>query len=158
MVRKPRAPAMSKEAMRQESERLVREAMARNVTITHGKTRLDVKCSKCGAPNRVSAEVDHGRVEYACKECGHKQKTLGPEDRWVFGHCGRDNVGREDIARPTCTKAACGRRSWMSSAGPGCVTQPGPIGEILAMAGRVRFLGYRGQLFDSVNFASRAEF
>jgi len=35
---------MSKEAMRQESERLVREAMARNVTITHGKTRLDVKC------------------------------------------------------------------------------------------------------------------
>jgi DNA-directed RNA polymerase subunit RPC12/RpoP len=76
MVRKPRAPAMSKEAMRQESERLVREAMARNVTITQGKTRLDVKCSKCGAPNRVSAEVDHGRVEYACKECGHKQKTL----------------------------------------------------------------------------------
>ena len=125
MVRKPRAPAMSKEAMRQESERFVREAMARNVTITQGKTRLDVKCSKCGAPNRVSAEVDHGRVEYACKECGHKQKTLGPEDRWVFGHCGRDNVGREDIARPTCTKAACGRRSWMSSAGPGCVTQPG---------------------------------
>lgn len=76
MVRKPRAPAMSKEAMRQESERLVREAMARNVTITQGKTRLDVKCGKCGAPNRVSAEVDHGRVEYACKECGHKQKTL----------------------------------------------------------------------------------
>ena len=76
MVRKPQAPAMSKEAMRQESERLVREAMARNVTITQGKTRLDVKCSKCGAPNRVTAEVGQGRVEYACKECGHKQKTL----------------------------------------------------------------------------------
>ena len=76
MAWKPRAPAMSKEAMRRESERLVREAVARNVIITHGKTRLDVKCSKCGAPNRVSAEVDHGRVEYACKECGHKQKTL----------------------------------------------------------------------------------
>ena len=60
---------MSKEAMRQESERLVKEAMERNVTIT-------VKCGKCGASNRVSAEVDHGRVEYACKECGHKQKTL----------------------------------------------------------------------------------
>ena len=66
---------MSKEAMRQESERLVREAMVRNVTITQGKTRLDVKCSKCGAANRVTAEVGHGRVEYACKECGHKQKT-----------------------------------------------------------------------------------
>jgi transposase-like protein len=76
MVRKPRAPAMSKEAMREESERLVREAMARNVTITQGKTRLDVKCSKCGAPNRVNAEAGHRRVEYTCKECGHKQKTL----------------------------------------------------------------------------------
>jgi predicted RNA-binding Zn-ribbon protein involved in translation (DUF1610 family) len=76
MVRKPRAPAMSKEVMRQESERLVREAMARNVTVTQGKTRLDVKCGKCGASNRVSADVDHGRVEYTCKECGHKQKTL----------------------------------------------------------------------------------
>jgi DNA-directed RNA polymerase subunit RPC12/RpoP len=76
MVRKPRASAMSKEAMRQESGRLISEAMARNVTITRGKTQLDVKCSKCGAPNRVSAEVDHRRVEYACKECGHKQKTL----------------------------------------------------------------------------------
>jgi len=76
MVWKPRAPAMSKEAMRQESERLVKEAMARNVTITQGKTRLDVKCSKCGAPNRVTAEMGQSRVEFACKECGHKQKTL----------------------------------------------------------------------------------
>jgi hypothetical protein len=48
MVWKPRAPAMSKEAMRQASERLVREAMARNVAVTPGKTRLDVKCRKCG--------------------------------------------------------------------------------------------------------------
>jgi transposase-like protein len=75
MVKKPQAP-MSKEAMRQESERLVKEAMARNVIITQGKTRLDVKCSRCGAPNRVSADVDHGRVEFACKKCGHNQKTL----------------------------------------------------------------------------------
>ena len=76
MAWKPRAPAMSKEAMRQESERLVREAVARNVTITRGHTRLDVTCSKCGAPNRVTREVGYGRVEYACKECCHKQKTL----------------------------------------------------------------------------------
>ena len=76
MVRKPQAPAMSKEAMRQESERLVREAIARNVTITRGQTRLDVTCSKCGAPNRVTREAGHGRVEYACKECGHKQMTF----------------------------------------------------------------------------------
>jgi hypothetical protein len=76
MAQKPRAPAMTKEAMREEAERLVREAMARNMTITQGKTRLDVKCGKCGASNRVSADVGHGRVEYACKVCGHKQKTL----------------------------------------------------------------------------------
>jgi Zn finger protein HypA/HybF involved in hydrogenase expression len=67
---------MSKEAMRQESERLVREAMARNVAITQGKTRLDVKCSKCGAPNRVKAEVGQSRVAYACDKCGHKQMSL----------------------------------------------------------------------------------
>jgi DNA-directed RNA polymerase subunit RPC12/RpoP len=76
MVRKPRAPAMSKEEMRQESERLVREALARNVVIKQGKTRLEVKCGKCGAPNRVTADVGESRVEYACKECGHKQRTL----------------------------------------------------------------------------------
>jgi transposase-like protein len=76
MVWKPRAPAMSKEAMRQESERLVREAMARNVAVTQGKTRLDVKCGKCGAPNRVTAEMGRSRVEYTCKDCGHKQMTL----------------------------------------------------------------------------------
>jgi DNA-directed RNA polymerase subunit RPC12/RpoP len=35
-----------------------------------------VECGKCGAANRVSAEADHSRVEYTCKECGHKQKTL----------------------------------------------------------------------------------
>jgi ribosomal protein S27E len=65
---------MSKDAMREESGRLVREAMARNVTITRGKPQQDVKCGKCGALNRVS--VEHGRVEYACKECGHKQRSL----------------------------------------------------------------------------------
>jgi DNA-directed RNA polymerase subunit RPC12/RpoP len=102
---------MSKEAMRQESERLVREAMARNVTITQGKTRLDVKCTKCGAPNRFSAEVDQGRVEYACKECGHKQKTCDQKTGGSLVTVGRDNIGREDVARPICTEAACGRRS-----------------------------------------------
>jgi DNA-directed RNA polymerase subunit RPC12/RpoP len=76
MVWKPRAPAMSKEAMREESERLVKEAMARKVTVTRGKTRMDVKCSKCGAPNRVTAEAGQSRVEFDCKDCGHKQKTL----------------------------------------------------------------------------------
>lgn len=67
---------MSKEAMREESERLMKEAMARKVAVTEGKTRMEVRCSKCGAPNRVMAERGETRVEYKCKECGHKQRTL----------------------------------------------------------------------------------
>ena len=67
---------MSKEAMREEAERLMREAMARNVTVKQGATRIEAKCGKCGAPNRVSVEVGETRVDYTCKECGSKQKTL----------------------------------------------------------------------------------
>jgi predicted RNA-binding Zn-ribbon protein involved in translation (DUF1610 family) len=75
-LRKPQQPPMTKAQMRAESERLVKEALARKVTVTQGKTRLDVKCSKCGAANRVSAESGETRVEYTCKECGHEQKTF----------------------------------------------------------------------------------
>ena len=65
---------MSKAAMREETERLMKEA--KNVTITQGKTRIEARCGKCGAPNRVSADAGQSRVEFVCKECGHKQKTL----------------------------------------------------------------------------------
>ena len=75
-MRKPQQPAKTKAEMREESERLVREALARKLTVTQGKTRLDVKCGKCGAANRVSAESGETRVEYKCKECGHQQRTL----------------------------------------------------------------------------------
>jgi hypothetical protein len=68
---------MSKEAMRAEAERLVREAMERKtVSIKQGNTRIEAVCGKCGAPNRVSAEPGQTRVEYKCKECGQKQRTL----------------------------------------------------------------------------------
>lgn len=67
---------MSKEAMRAEAERLVREAMQRNITVKQGNTRIETKCGKCGAPNRVSAEPGQNRVAFTCKECGHKQRTL----------------------------------------------------------------------------------
>jgi hypothetical protein len=69
--------------MRQVSERLVREAMARNVIITQGKTRLDVKCSKCGAPNRVSAEVDHGRWNTHARALQHSLEML-PVDHLIY--------------------------------------------------------------------------
>jgi len=68
---------MSKQAMREEAERLMREAMERkSVVVKQGNTRIETKCGKCGAPNRVSAAKGETRVTFACKECGHKQATL----------------------------------------------------------------------------------
>jgi transposase-like protein len=68
---------MSKQEMREEAERLVREAMERKtVTVKQGNTRIETKCGKCGAPNRVSATPGQTRVPYTCKECGAKQVTL----------------------------------------------------------------------------------
>jgi predicted RNA-binding Zn-ribbon protein involved in translation (DUF1610 family) len=68
---------MSKQSMREEAERLIRETMAkRNITIKEGNTRIEAVCGKCGAPNRLSAERGASRVKFACKNCGHKQETL----------------------------------------------------------------------------------
>jgi len=68
---------MSKQAMREEAERLMREALARkSVVVKQGETRIETKCGKCGAPNRVSAPRGVSRVAFTCKECGHKQETL----------------------------------------------------------------------------------
>jgi len=72
MQKKP----ISKQVMRDETERLVKEALERkNLTVKQGKTRIDSKCRKCGALNRVSAEPGEVRVPYRCKECGEEQKT-----------------------------------------------------------------------------------
>jgi predicted RNA-binding Zn-ribbon protein involved in translation (DUF1610 family) len=68
---------MSKQEMREETERLIKEAMARKaVTIKQGETRIEATCGKCGAKNRVSAARGQLRVPFTCKECGHKQETL----------------------------------------------------------------------------------
>jgi RNase P subunit RPR2 len=68
---------MSKQDMRAETERLVKEALERkSVTIKQANTRIETKCGKCGAPNRVSAAPGETRVAYTCKECGDKQRTL----------------------------------------------------------------------------------
>lgn len=68
---------MSKQTMREETERLVREALERkSVAIKQGNTRIEAKCGKCGAPNRLSAPKDSGRVKFTCKECGHAQHSL----------------------------------------------------------------------------------
>ncbi len=68
---------MSKQAMREETERLVKEAMERKaITVKQGDTRIEATCGKCGAPNRVKAATGQLRVPFACKECGHKQQSL----------------------------------------------------------------------------------
>jgi transposase-like protein len=68
---------MSKQAMREEAERLIRETMAKKaIVVKQGNTRIEAVCGKCGAPNRVQAEKGASRVKYVCKQCGDKQVTL----------------------------------------------------------------------------------
>ena len=68
---------MSKQSMREEAERLIRETMERKaIVVKQGNTRIETTCGKCGAPNRVSADPGQTRVPYTCKECGAKQVTL----------------------------------------------------------------------------------
>ena len=68
---------MSKQSMREEAERLIRETMERKaIVVKQGNTRIEATCGKCGAPNRVTAAPGETRVAYTCKECGDKQRTL----------------------------------------------------------------------------------
>lgn len=68
---------MSKQSLREEAERMIREAMEKkSVVVKQGNTRIEAVCGKCGAPNRVLAEKGQTRVKFACKNCGHKQETL----------------------------------------------------------------------------------
>ena len=68
---------MSKQAMREEAELLIRETMEKKaLVVKQGNTRIEAVCGKCGAPNRVQAEKGATRVKYVCKQCGDKQVTL----------------------------------------------------------------------------------
>jgi transcription elongation factor Elf1 len=68
---------MDKKALREETERLVREAMERkSLVVKQGNTRIEAVCGKCGAPNRVSAARGATHVAFTCKQCGHQQETL----------------------------------------------------------------------------------
>lgn len=68
---------MSKQSLREEAERLIRESMEKKaIVVKQGTTRIEAVCGKCGAPNRVQAEKGQSRVTFACKNCGHKQETL----------------------------------------------------------------------------------
>jgi tRNA(Ile2) C34 agmatinyltransferase TiaS len=74
MSKQPAAP--SKQELRAESERLVKEAMERKLTIQQIKSRKDAQCGKCGAVTRVNIEAGKSRAEFKCKECGHQQMSL----------------------------------------------------------------------------------
>jgi phage FluMu protein Com len=68
---------MSKQAMRDETERLIREAMEKkSLSIKKGDTRIEAKCGKCGVVNKITAPAGETRVKYKCKECGHQQNAL----------------------------------------------------------------------------------
>ncbi len=68
---------MSKQSMRDETERLVREAMEKkSLSIKKGDTRIEAKCGKCGTINKVTAAPGETRGKYKCKECGHQQNAL----------------------------------------------------------------------------------
>ena len=68
---------MSKQSLREEAERMIREAMEKkNVVVKQGNTRIEAVCGKCGAPNRVQAARGETRAKFTCKNCGHKQATL----------------------------------------------------------------------------------
>ena len=68
---------MSKQAMRDETERLVKEALERkHLTVKQGPTRIESKCKKCGGLNRVSAAQGQVRVLFTCNECGEEQRTF----------------------------------------------------------------------------------
>ena len=68
---------MSKQSMREEAERMIREAMEKKtLVVKQGNTRIEAVCGKCGTPNRVQAAKGESRVKFTCKNCGHKQGTL----------------------------------------------------------------------------------
>ena len=68
---------MSKEADRANLERMMREAMEKkNIAVKKGDTRLEAKCGKCGAANKVKMPPGESRAKFTCKECGHQQSTL----------------------------------------------------------------------------------
>jgi hypothetical protein len=68
---------MDKAAMRAEAERLMREAMERKaLVVKQGNTVIMAACGKCGATTKVTVPKGESRVEYACKECGVKQRAM----------------------------------------------------------------------------------
>ena len=75
---------MSKQSMREEAERLIRETMERKaLVVKQGNTRIETNCGKCGAPNRVSAAKGATRVKFVCKQRTQARNALKPDFRYL---------------------------------------------------------------------------
>ena len=73
---RPPRQSVSKQAMRDEADRLVKEALQRHVVVKEGNTHIAAKCRKCGAPKRISAARGEARVAFICEWCNEEQTTL----------------------------------------------------------------------------------
>jgi hypothetical protein len=87
---------MSKEAMRQRVRALGKRGDGTERDHHAGKTRLEVKC-KCGASNRVSAEVDHGRWNTPARNAAISKRPCDHKTGVSSVTVGRDNIGRKDV-------------------------------------------------------------
>ena len=67
---------VSKQELRVQSERALKEAMERKLTIQQVNPRKEVQCGKCGGKTKVNFEPGKERAEFNCKECGHLQMSL----------------------------------------------------------------------------------
>jgi DNA-directed RNA polymerase subunit RPC12/RpoP len=67
---------ISKEKLRAQSERAMKEVMERKLEVKPFDSRKEVKCGTCGAPNKVTIEAGQARGEFKCKDCGEKQRSL----------------------------------------------------------------------------------
>ncbi len=72
-----RGIAMSKQEMREETDRLIREALERkNLKVSRLETKIATKCGKCGHQGHVMAAPGTERVTFKCSACSHQQMVL----------------------------------------------------------------------------------
>jgi len=71
-----KAAPLTKEELRAQSERAMKEAMERKLTITQVDSRKEVQCGKCGGKTKINIEIGKTRAKFTCKECGVEQTSL----------------------------------------------------------------------------------
>jgi hypothetical protein len=67
---------VTKEELRAQSERAIKEAMERKLTINKIDSRKEVQCGKCGGKTKINIEIGKVRAKFKCKECGVEQTSL----------------------------------------------------------------------------------